>query len=228
MADYLFTKSNEKYLIKALLLPGHGIDGSYGYKALDTVSYKDWIDYVQNEIEKCTSNVSCPVIIGGLSMGALLTIQFLESELGKNEKFLGGVLLSPPLIMKSKIFPLIKYIKYFKKYQSKGQKSDEFFKEHNLFSYPVRTLKSTDEFVKFLKETKPKVKNLSKPLLACIAENDDKVDSAKTIALLRSNTNIKILEIGQLGHIFTVFPESEKVFEEINQWMTKLLSKKEN
>ena len=225
LADYLFDKSEERYLIKSLLLPGHGIDGPDGYKALDSISYKDWIDYAMKEIIKYSSQVSCPVVIIGLSMGSLLTVQFLKSELGEDKKYLGGVLLSPPLVMKSILFPFVKYIKYFKKYQSKGLKSEDFFEKHNLFSYRVRSLNAVDEFRKLVKDTKPLVKNISKPLLACVAENDESVNSSKTIAFLRTNKDIEILEIPKLGHIFTVEPGSEKVFEEIDKWIAKLRQK---
>lgn len=223
LGEYLFTKSNQKFLIKSILLPGHGIDGPDGYKALDSITYYAWKKYVLTTIDFYSSNYQCPVIIIGLSMGALLTIQFLDSKIGKKEKFIAAILLSPALVIKNRFFYLIKYLKYIKKYQYKGRDSGQFFKEYNLFSYTTRSLHAVDEFRKLMNETKPMVKHISKPMLAYLAYNDDLVNIKKTNELLQQNIFIKTSLIKNMGHIFTVYPESEKIFEEIFLWINKLL-----
>ena len=121
LGKYLFDKSNGKYFIRSILLPGHGVDGSDGFKALDTVSYHDWIDACQNKIESFANEYDCPVIIAGLSMGALLTIHCLSTRFSGESKIIAGILLSPALSIQSKIFGLegILELMYFHPYNAR-------------------------------------------------------------------------------------------------------------
>ena len=223
LGDYLYKKSDESFLIRSILLPGHGIDGEEGYKALDTVAFQDWIDDVNKKITSFSNKYSCPVIIIGLSMGALLTIQFLHYEFVRNDKIKASILLSPALFIKSPFFPLIKYIKYFKKYQFKGKDSEEFFKKYNLFSYTIRSLKASDEFRKLLNETKPLIESIACPILSYLAQEDELVDIEKSQILLSKNKNIKTVMLPNLDHIFTVYPESIGIFEEIYNWIENII-----
>ena len=226
LGKFLFEKSEKKFLIRSILLPGHGIAGRMGFKALDNVSYTDWISDCQSKINKFATDYDCPILIGGLSMGALLTIITLHSSLARDPKFIGGILLSPALIIQSKIFNLVKYIKYIKKYQYKGQESEEFFKEHNLFSYHTRSLHASDEFRKVNKIAKKDLKDVSKPMIAFVAEEDELVNVERTLKLLQENQFIESHKITNMGHIFTVYPESQKIFDEIYQWIQERLEKR--
>ena len=222
LGNYLFEKSDKRFLIRSILLPGHGIDGPDGYKALDSISYHDWIEDCQRKIYRFASDFDCPVLLAGLSMGALLTISFLHTSLAKNKKFIGGILLSPALIIKSKIFGLVKYVKYIMKYQYKGEESEVFFKKYNLFSYPTRSLSATDEFRKLVNQVKKELKAVEKPMIAFLAEQDELVNIDQTLYLLQENKFIERHKIPNMDHIFTVYPESEKIFEEIYLWIQKL------
>ena len=225
VGEYLFKKSHEKFVIRSILLPGHGMTGPDGYKYMDKVTFKDWKDHVEKEIISFTSTYDCPVVIIGLSMGAVLTIQFLQSDIGQQEKYLAGILLSPALVLSSSIFPLVKYLKYIKKYHYKGQESELFFQQHNLFSYPIRSLKATDELRKLLNETNPIVDKVTQPILSFLGEQDRTVNVQKTIKVLQKNPNIKTVLLPQMSHIFTVHPDIEPVFQEMYEWIISLLEK---
>ncbi len=77
-----------------------------------------------------------------------------------------------------------------------------------------------------MNETKPLIKNISKPMLVYLAEKDDLVNIENTYGLLQKNNFIKTILIPNMDHIFTVYPESEKIFEEIYIWITNELLKK--
>lgn len=221
LGEYLFKKSNETILIRSLLLPGHGVDGLDGYKALDNVTLVDWKEYVKTTLETFANEYSCPVIVVGLSMGAVLTIQFLHSSF-EDPKYTAGILLSPALSISSTLFPYVKYLKYLMKYTSKGKDSELFFQKHHLFSYPKRSLRASDELRKLINETKPLIKDITKPILSYTAEGDDSVNIEKTNKFLETNTNIIIKKMPKMGHIITVYPESETMFNEIYTWIMNL------
>lgn len=225
LGKYLFDKSSKKYFVRSILLPGHGVDGPDGFKALDTVSYHDWIEDCQSKIELFAHNYNCPVIIAGLSMGALLTINCLSTKFSEDPKFIAGILLSPALSIKIRVFSLIKYIKYFKKYQYKGKGSEEFFERYNLFSYHTRSLNASDEFRKLLNLTKGEIENIQKPVLSYLAEKDEMVNIAKALVLMNKNKLIETHKVANMEHIFTVYQESEKIFLEIYNWIRRLLEK---
>lgn len=221
LGEFLFKKSNESILIRSLLLPGHGVAGPEGFKALDNVTLADWKQFITTKIESFANEYSCPVIVAGLSMGAVLTIYFLHS-ITQDQKYLAGILLSPALSISNRLFPYVKYLKYIKGYTYKGKDSELFFKQHNLFSYPSRSLKASDEFRKLLKEIKPLIKDIKKPILSYTAEGDDSVNIDITNSLLQKNSNIIIKKMPKMGHIITVYPESETMFNEIYAWIMNL------
>ena len=156
-------------------------------------------------------------------MGALLTINLMQSTLASDNKYIGGILLSPALSMKNKLFNLVKLLKYVKKYQYKGIQSEKFFQQNNLFSYTFRSLKASDELRKLVNLTKSQIKNVHKPMLALLAENDELVDIRQVNFLLEENPKFEIQKIPKMGHIFTVFPQSEYIFDNILQWIKKIL-----
>ena len=224
LGEYLFDKSEKKYMVRSILLPGHGIDGEEGYKALDSVSNIDWKNYCLTKVLEFSEEYVCPIVLIGLSMGALLVIHLLVNS-SVREKCLGGVLLSPALYMQSKFLPIIKYLKYFIKYQPKGLESEQFYKEHNLFSYTIRSIHGVDELRKLAKSTRPLVKEINNPLLTFLSQNDDVVDVKKTSNHMANIASNFTYENSSLGHILTVFPESKTIFDEIHLWIEKLLKK---
>jgi len=222
LGEYLFKQSDKNIVVRSILLPGHGVDGPEGYRALDNVKYTDWKQFVTTSIETFANEYSCPVIVAGLSMGAVLTLYFLHSTIGQNQKYIAGILLSPALSISNILFPYVKYLKYLTKYTSKGKDSELFFQRHHLFSYPKRSLNASDELRKLISETKPLIKDITKPILSYTAESDDSVNIEKTNKFLETNTNIIIKKMPKMGHIITVYPESEQMFNEIYNWITSL------
>ena len=222
LGEYLFGQSNKNWLIRSILLPGHGIAGEEGYKALDHVSYNDWKNYCVTALVKFSEDCSCPIILVGLSMGALLAIRLILTESNIKESIKAGVLLSPALYIQGKFFPLVKILKFFIKYQKKGFSSETFFETYNLFSYKTRSLHGVDEFRKLMIETTPLLNRVTIPLLTFLSENDDLVDIPKTIKLLKTIKNIEFELNSNLGHILTVYPESREIFSKIYTWIEKL------
>ena len=225
LGKYLYNQSNKNWLIRSILLPGHGIAGEEGYKALDHVSYDDWKKYCVTELVKLSEDCPCPIVLIGLSMGALLVIQLILTESIAEEKIRAGILLSPAFYIQGKTFPLVKILKFFIKYQKKGLSSEQFFEKYQLFSYKTRSIHGVDEFRKLMKETTPLLNRVTLPLLTFLSENDDLVDIPKTKKLLKTIKNMDFELKSNLGHILTVYPESRDVFAKIYEWIEKLEAK---
>jgi carboxylesterase len=217
LGEYLYEKFNREIQVTSILLPGHGVDGPEGYKTLDTIHYQDWIQYVDDEITKFLNSFSCPIILGGLSMGSLLILQYLERN--KSERIKGAIFLSPPFYIRSPFFPFLRYIKFVKKYQTKGPSAVDFYKKYNLFSYSIRSLKATDEFRKLVSKTKLYVQDNEKKIIVFLGEKDELVDVKKTYSFLSKNKNFILNLLPGFEHILTVYPESEEIFKEIYNWI---------
>lgn len=223
LGKYLFQKSQREGRsggVHSLLLPGHGVAGEEGYKAMDHVTYRDWIAAYSGKVTELTQD-RIPLILGGLSMGATLTVQYLathRSEL-KDQQIIGAILLSPALALQSKLLNLIGLVKHFVRYQDKGQDTAQFFLQHNLFSYVKRPTSAVHELKKLIDQTKPLVGKVNVPVSAHIGKKDELISVGKVLELLRSIPQVSTNLYPDLDHIFTVDPNAELVFKSIYDWL---------
>lgn len=224
LGEYIFNYFDQQASVTSILLPGHGRLGDDGFKALDTVSYMDWIKYFHEKINTIVSeNKDIPILLGGLSMGTLLICEYLGSK-DYEEQITGAILLSPPFFIRSKLFNWVRVLKYIIKYQTKEEKMIKFFQNHNLFSYHQRSVKSVHEFKKLIGFSKKKLRAIDTPATVYLAEKDDVVDVVKVQKLLTKLDFITHAEIiPDKEHIFTVDPNIKHKFNDICEWITKLI-----
>ena len=74
LGDYLWTEhSNFRARISSILLPGHGISGEDGFKALSNVKWNQWVDAVTKKVDELVSP-NYPFFICGLSFSSISEI----------------------------------------------------------------------------------------------------------------------------------------------------------
>ncbi|MHA2366574.1 MAG: alpha/beta hydrolase [Candidatus Hodarchaeales archaeon] len=226
LGEYLWNHSGEKARICSILLPGHGIAGSNGYKALDNIRWVDWTSAVEQKIKDLHSADS-PLFLAGSSLGGILVCNYLASDQDKliYQNILGGILLSPALIVQSFAFRFVGFFKYFKKYQNKKDTDAELFIKNNLFSYLVRPIYAVHELKKLMDDTIQRLQTIKKPIIAFLSEADEMVDVHKVEKLLYKlpEKYINVKMVREFGHIFAVEPKANIVYREIAHWIDDLL-----
>jgi carboxylesterase len=215
LGKYLHEKG---YTVHGVLLAGHGTN----YQELSGVPWQDWYESVENGYEYLQD--LCETIIPiGISLGALLCLYLVYKR--PESKIRKLCLLAPPFALKSRLVRLIRIFSIFRKFLYKGDESLQYFKDHNLYSYMYRPTASILQLTRFLDHLH-KEKNICIDIPTLIAYGTlDEMISIPAIseALTQKfspNTKIVTLELPNSGHILTVEPDSEELFQNIENFLS--------
>ncbi|MFX0211168.1 MAG: alpha/beta hydrolase [Candidatus Hodarchaeota archaeon] len=208
---------NKGYSIYGVCLAGHG---TY-YTDLQKYGWKDWFKSVTDGFfllkEYCKT-----IIPIGISMGALLCLNLLQSH--KVDEIPKIILLSPPFRLKSRLASLTPLLKYFIKFTYKGDKTLQYFLKHNLYSYLYRPTSSVAQFLKLQRTISKSMKMLTIPTMIAYGEMDDMISipTVESMATrIKSTTKVEILKLPNSGHILTVEPDAEQLFDAISSFIDK-------
>ena len=199
--------TEKRYSVFNLLLPGHGATGRDFAKS----SMKIWQEYVDEKLKYIVDNYSKVVIVGH-SMGCLLAVWSICSNVEKKEKIKGIFLLAPPFCIRPKLQSAVSSIKIaFGKYD-KGDERLTAMKEAysvgktKIFEYFLWLPRYGELLAKAGKVRKITGK-LELPALAVFSEKDELV-GIKGEKYINGNQNFDKLILKKSGHSY--YTENEK------------------
>lgn len=208
---------NKGYSIYGVCLAGHGTH----YTDLPKYGWKDWFKSVTDGFfllkEYCKT-----IIPIGISMGALLCLNLLQSYIEDGIPKI--ILLSPPFRLKSRLVAFTPLLKYFVKFTYKGDNTLQYFLEHNLYSYLYRPMSSVAQFLELQRRILASQINLTIPTMIAYGELDDMISIPaieSMVTQLKLTTKLEILKLPNSGHILTVEPDAEQLFEAISSFIEK-------
>ncbi len=215
MGEYLHERGCSVY---APLLPGHGRTP----KHLNQTSWPEWFREVEAWAEKLRQE-PYPLVVIGLSMGALLTL-----ELGLRVKGIRGlVCINPPLVLRDWRSNWARLAKVFRNYIPKAlSDEDRQLQSRGRFAYDCIPLKA---FVSMQALVKDVIKNLDKidvPVLAVQGGRDELVDarSYKILAQRLPAGRLRSLYLERSPHVATMGEELEQLGAAIEDFISSLLS----
>ncbi len=204
LGEYLNSKGATVYGVR---VAGHGTTP----EELSKLKWKDLYNSVEEKLEILKMQNVSTIIVGGLSMGGMLTLALAETQPVMAKIFT----LSTPLEIKDwriKLIPLIKpFIKYYKK-----EPEDEINGLPH-YSYPVIPLATIYELYKAGKYIKKNLQKIKQPILIIHSKADPSVDISNAQAIYDgvSSKEKHLLFLEKSGHVITKDVEKEKVFEAV-------------
>ena len=192
---------NQKGLtVLAPLLPGHGTTP----QDLNMKKYQDWLKCV-DEAYSLLSSRCTSIIVGGESMGAVLSLYLAE-----NHPDISAVLLFSPAIKVTslKISKILKYIKPI----IRKPGSDEVLPWQGYSVYP---LLAAGEFLKLQKSVHRRLKKIHQPLVVFSGVHDKTidVDSADVILSGISSLNKTNHIMNRSGHVMLLGKDFNQIAE---------------
>lgn len=202
------------YTVAGVSLKGHGTR----VEDMETTNWKDWLE--SGEIELINLQNNCDdVIIIGLSMGGIISL-----NLSSKYDVKGVVSLASPIRITNKKAYFTPILKYFRKYEIKGEKKlPEDIKDY-VIGYDKTPLASVHNLIKLIRKTKRRLKKVKAPLLIIQSKNDNTVEytSAEYILNKVSSQFKKLIYLKESGHMVTVEGERERVFKEIRGFIKEI------
>lgn len=204
IGDYL----NERGLtVSAPLLPGHGTVP----EDLNRVRWTDWTEAVEAELRKLQGGCEA-VFVGGLSLGALLTL-YLAAH---HPELPGAMVYSPALIVANRLSRLVPLGKYFIRLFPKRPKDsiDPTVRERS-WSYRLYPTFGVHESGKLIREVRRVLPRIVSPLLIVhsLLDADIRPQSARLVYDTVGSADKELLMLNYSGHSLTVDREWELVAE---------------
>jgi carboxylesterase len=210
IGDYLHARGLSVY---APLLPGHGTDPS----DLNRRRWQEFAECVATSYVELAAGHQ-QVAIGGLSMGALLTLQFAAAH----PQLPAAVLYSPALRLRNRLNVLLPLIKHMLPTWDKPRsKLVDPEAGARLWSYPVIPTHAGHELIKLQRKVRRDLPRVSCPLLVVHSTGDDQVHPASPREVLdRAGSAVKeLVLLHESGHAITVDKEWERVAERTHTFL---------
>lgn len=195
LADYLHKKG---FTVSAPLLPGHGTTPN----DLNKRKYSEWIKCVEEAFDSLKKTCST-VIIGGESMGAVLSLYLAE----KHPEIKALLLYSPAIKISTLKFS--KYLKYLRPIIQKNNYDDIMPWQ----SYTVYPLFAASEFSLLQKVVVQNLFHIQQPIIIFHGAYDKTIDTDSSDIILSSVSSlIKIKHImPNSGHVILLDKEFIKI-----------------
>ncbi len=192
LGEYLHERG---YSVCAPLLPGHGTS----VEDLSATHWPEWYLAVGEAAERLTESDG-PVIIVGLSMGALLALEAAARVKG----ITGVVAINPPFKLKDRKSDWARVAKVFRKYYPKTIGDEDLeLAAQGRFAYDQYSLKALVSMKALARDVVGRLENIDIPVLALESGQDEIVDCRSCSILARG------LPAGRCQHI--VLPEARHV-----------------
>lgn len=204
IGDYLHARG---MTVHAPLLPGHGTDPA-------DLNQRHW-----GEFAECVATAYAElaahreqVVLGGLSMGALLTLH----HVARHPQVPAAVLYSPALRLRNRLNVLLPFVKRVLPTWSKPRsRLIDPEAAARLWSYSVVPTRAGHELLRLQRQVRRDLPRVSCPLLIVHSTLDDQVHPASPRRVYdRVGSSVKeMLLLHQSGHALTVDREWEQVAE---------------
>lgn len=202
------------YTTHAPQYKGHGVPPEELVQSTPEEWWQDVLDAYQLLKDKGYEEIA----VAGLSMGGVFSL-----KLGYTLPVKGIITMCTPVNVKSEevmFKTMLKYIKEFKQLQ--GKSKEEVDQEMETIRDPaLRTLRAAHEIFGEIHE---QIRQVEAPLLVVQAEKDQLIDinSANKIYESVSSTIKDLKWYEKSGHVITIGPEKEQLYEDIFEFLEQL------
>lgn len=202
------------YTVKGVKLKGHGTS----IEDMENSSWTEWLTSAEEDLLYLKSKCD-KVVILGLSMGAIIAL-----NLASKHDVAGVVSLSAPIKIVDKRVYYASVLKFFQKYIVKEQKDlDPDVKDYSI-GYDRTPLVCIPHLVRLIRKTRRRFKKIKCPTLIIHSKDDNTVEymSADIILNKIRASFKKLVFLKNGGHAITIGKEREKVFYEVNVFLSQL------
>lgn len=191
--------------VAAPLLPGHGTTP----EDMNTKRWEDWTDHVEGALADLRRRCDT-VFVGGLSMGALLTVHLAARKPG-----IAGILLyAPALRIADRTLPLARLARHVMPLRPKKPKNlADPASDQRIYSYDRSPVAAAAQLHRGCKRTRRDLPRVRCPALVVHATGDTVIhprSAAETLALLGSSDK-GMLGLHDSGHCLTADKEWQVV-----------------
>ena len=204
------------YTISGPLLPGHGTN----IEDLHTCTCDDWIDFVDQAYRELSQRCE-KVIVGGMSLGGLLTLQ-----LGAKFKDIAGlVAYAPAFELRNRFAPFAPYLKYLTKTISwrKGNIRKSIV-DDRWCGYGIDSLPAISQLLEMQDRVRHLLKDIRQPILIFQGKLDQTVDpsGAQRIYDSVSSEDKNLIWLEHSSHIVTLDIEWEIVAKKTADFIERI------
>lgn len=211
VGDYLYQRG---LTVSGPLLPGHGTD----VDDMNRRRWSEWTTHVERALSDLQSRCST-VFVGGLSMGALLTL-YLGA---RHPEISGLVVYSPAILVANRLIYLTPVLKHFISKRGATGESDLTDPEADsrLWSYDEEPVRAAHELLKLQRVVRRLLPTVTQPLLIIQSTGDATIDPrcGQIIYDEAGSTDEKLLYLHNSGHCITVDGEWEFVAEQTYEFI---------
>ncbi len=211
LADYLHKRG---YTVSVPLLPGHGTTP----EDMNQQKWSDWADHADKALA-VLRNQSEAVFVGGLSMGALLTLYLAA----RHAEIAGAMVYSPALRTRSRSVHLTPLAKHLVSTLPKEKETDLVDPDalNLLWSYPVYPVAAAHELLKLQRAVRSSLPQITCPLLIMHSTGDKSIHP-RSAQLVYENINSQqkdLITLNGSGHCITVDREWMQVADATSQFI---------
>ena len=217
LGEYLNKQDDLKLDVYGPCLPGHGTR----VEDLARTDWQEWLSHLSKEYQRIQVSHE-KVILGGLSLGSLLTILLAAR---KPRKLSGLILMAPPFKLRSKLLILTRWIKFIKPYFPKDPSVKEYYKNHHLWSYLQYPTHSLHQLWIVTKKARKAAAQVDVPAIIFNGEKDDVVHPRAARELLEAlgTSQKELVNLPQSSHILTAEPDRELMFLRIKEFIKSII-----
>ncbi len=219
VGDYL----NQRGLtVSGPLLPGHGTTA----EDLNRCQWTDWTAHTEEALGQLQAGCE-RVFVGGLSMGALLTL-YLAAQ---HPDLSGAIVYSPATMVANRLIYLTPILKYLRREVPKPAEGDSDLTdaeaEGRVWSYETHPTFATHELLKLSRQVQRLLPQVSCPLLVIHSTLDRSIHpNSAPLTYERAGSKDKdLVTLHNSGHCLTVDSEWESVAEKTHQFVQERANK---
>lgn len=211
VGDYLHQRG---LTVSAPLLPGHGTTPA----EMNRCRWRDWTACVEQALTDLEARCQT-VFVGGLSMGALLTLYLAVHR----PEIRGIILYAPAVLIADRLIAFSGVAKYFIPYRPKSGPSDltDPEAESRIWSYEVWPAFAAHELWKLNRYVRRHLSRVKCPTLIINSTGDTAIrpESAQYTLDRVGATDKELFTLHNSGHVLTVDSEWETVAEKSYQFI---------
>ncbi len=194
-----------------VLLSGHGTSP----EDLDHTKWENWIVDIQTAYETYKDEYK-HIFIGGVSLGGALVL-YMASMLDVTGVFTINAFYKMKLIHRL-VIPLLSL---FKVHISRSASRVEWYKEHQLFAYPVDVSHAANEILKLHRRLYRRIQDIKVPTLLIQSKTDHTIDPNNANLIYKNLTTSykKLIWISDGDHILTVDKNAIIAFDAISNFI---------
>jgi carboxylesterase len=204
------------------LLPGHGTTA----EDLNRCQWTDWTAQTERDLGQLQA-VCETVFVGGLSMGALLTLYLAA----RHPELSGAIVYAPATMVANRLIYLTPILKYLRREVPKSGEGDSDLTdaeaEGRLWSYDTHPSFATHELLKLSRQVQRLLPQVTCPLLVIHSTLDRTIhpSSAPLTYDRAASTDKELVTLHNSGHCLTVDSEWESVAEKTYQFIQERANK---